>query len=161
MSGEWFAPPSSNSDTILVVYPTNPYPTPCVLDGLSNTTSSENLTALLTVRCLTSESAKAFLPLGTTLTVVLLSYPIPELIITICVIFPSDTTALNFAPVPLPTTVNSGAELYSDPALAINTLSTFPPDTIGVISASFPVLNETVGLLWKFKTSDPYPVPFS
>ena len=72
-------------------------------------------------------------------------------------IFPSLTTALSFAPspVPIPTTSKSGAEEYSLPFACISTKVTFPSVTIGFNSASLPVLTVTDTDFSRFNISDP------
>ena len=72
-------------------------------------------------------------------------------------ILPSDTTALNFAPkpVPIPTTSKSGAEVYSWPFDCISTSVIFPSVTIGFSSASLPVLMFNVNDFSRFKVVEP------
>ena len=112
----------------------------------------------LTVNPLVLASSFAPLPGGTTLISILSCWYCkpPSRIIT-STILPSDTTALNFAPkpVPIPTTSKSGAEVYSWPFVCISTTVIFPSVTIGFSSASLPVLISIVIDFSRFKVSEP------
>ena len=124
--------------------------------------SPPNRSKRLIDRPLTCGSNIAPVPGAVTLMVVfVVAYPIPVLITTTFTISPFSTTALNLAPiaVPKPTTSRSGAALYSCPPFCTCTDIILPFAMIGFNSAFLPFLILTRGLLSKFNTVDPYPVP--
>jgi len=113
---------------------------------------------LFRVNGLTLTSIFAPLPGGTTLISVLSCWYCkpPSKIITSSIL-PPLTTALNFAPspVPIPTTSKSGAEEYSLPFVCISTKVILPSVTIGFSSASLPVLTFISTDFSRFNISEP------
>ena len=131
---------------------------------VSTSASLSYLAKVLTVNPLVFASNLQPVPGGITLISILSCWYCnpPSKIIT-SVIFPSSTTALNFAPkpVPIPTTSKSGAEVYSRPLVWTSTKEILPSVTIGFNWASFPVLMFIVTDFSRFNISDPYPDPSS
>ena len=146
---------------IWVEYPTIEYPN---LLFVSTNASFPYLLNKLTFRLLVLTSNFAPLPGGVTLISILSCwYCRPPSRITTSTILPSDTTALSFAPkpVPTPTISRSGADVYSLPLVCTSTKDILPSVTIGFNCASLPVFTLIVIDFSRFKISEPYPVPSS
>ena len=149
MIGEWVPTTSWKAfPPIWVLYPTRLYFRPAVSSEMS---SLPNLALWSIVKSLTDALADALLPIDVAAIEVLTSYPTPSLRIMTDSTFSFAITALNFAPIPTPLTVKSGALVYSVPGLVIWAFTIFPPLIIGLISTSLPDLKATSGILWKFK----------
>ena len=111
----------------------------------------------MTVKSLTEESITKFDPFGTILIVGDSVYPIPGLIIFTSLIFPSLTTALSFAPipVPIPTSSKSGADVYSFPPNLTSHETIFPFKVIAFNSAPTPFKTFILGFFSKFNIFEP------
>ena len=84
-------------------------------------------------------------------------YPIPGFITFTSLIFPSLTTALNFAPmpVPIPTNSKSGADVYSLPPKLTSHEIIFPLSAMAFNSAPVPFNIFILGFFSKFNIFDP------
>ena len=146
---------SPNDAWILPEYPTTEY---CKFVSASlKSISSPNLSKLLTVKSRIALSTINPDPFGVILTSGATVYPIPGFITFTSVILPSETIALNLAPipVPIPTKSKSGADVYSFPPNITSHPIIFPSKTIALNSAFLPLRILIFGFFSKFNILEP------